>query len=453
MAQRYDHISCDLCDKSDFKTFRYKCLTCQDFDLCGFCFERHKEIKDHKLSHLMFQFNASKIFNATEIDEHANLNLDFLKEKFKDLNHMEKCEICLNKIKGIKLKCDICFDYYQCIDCFEKKNNSNDHIKKNHPMIVCNDTAIELDISRLNFLKNIGKGGYGTVDLNEYKQNDKKLKIAVKKIVAPIDIGFLTYWRELDVHKQIKGENILQMIGNCFSDNTFYIATEYIQKGSLRDVFKDKNFGLFERFKVAFGMICGIDRMHKNGFVHRDIKPDNVLITEDYCAKIADFGIAKIIQEVQTKQKTIFTGTPGTFPYMSPEMFKYIAETNLGGNIEITIDESKKFDIFASGLTILEIFYGTHERKDPSKGYSYTNPIVIEQDPKYFKKLILKCVDFEPSNRPTISQILDYLIVLNDFIQFLRSGKLKDLDSKNFQDKTEIMEESCELFEKENFSI
>ena len=165
MAKRYDHITCDLCDNSDFKTFRYKCLTCQDFDLCGFCFERHKEIKDHKLSHLMFQFNASRLFNATEIDEHPDLNLDFLKEKFKDLNHMEKCKICLNKIKGIKLKCDICFCYYQCIDCFEKKNNSNYHIKNNHPMIVCNDTAIELDINRLIFLKNIGEGGYGTVDL------------------------------------------------------------------------------------------------------------------------------------------------------------------------------------------------------------------------------------------------------------------------------------------------
>ncbi|RNA03412.1 serine threonine- kinase HT1-like [Brachionus plicatilis] len=454
MAQRHENITCALCYMSDFKTYRYKCLTCQNFDLCGFCFERHKETKNHKLSHLMFQFNASRIFNATEIDEHADLNLDYLKVKFENFKHKEACETCSNIIKGIKLKCDVCFYYYQCIDCFEKKKITKNHKDNGHPMIVCNDTTIELDINRLELLKELGKGAFGSVHLAKYKlANNTKIEFAVKKIVAPsVDNEksaklIQSYCRELDVHNQIKGENILQMVGNCMLDSTFYIATNYIKKGSLRVVLEeDNNFGPFERFKVAFGMICGIDRMHKNGYVHRDIKPDNVLITEDYCAKIADFGIAKIIQEGQINTFT------GTFEYMPPEFFKYHAAVQLGERPELTIDELKKIDIFACGLNILEIFYGIHGKKNPSLTFSFTNPIIIKQDPKYLKKLIVKCLSYEPSNRPTIGQILDYLNELNDFIQYLRSGKLKDLDSKNLKDKTEVMEESCKLFE-EKFSI
>lgn len=448
MAQR---ISCDLCESSDFSTYRYKCLNCDDFDLCGFCFERHTEIGNHKLSHLMLQFNSIKIFNIKEIDEHENLNLDELKEKFNNYTHKEKCVTCSKTIKNIKLKCDICYEYYQCIDCWKKGKTSKTHSFDQHPMIVCNEEAIKLDITKISVLKKVGSGGFGVVNLVNYEHKGKIYEMAVKKL-STINKEYTeqltqSFFRELDAQIQIKGENILQMIGNSLTNNKLYIelhiATEYIPKGSLDHILsQDKNFGLFERFKVAFGMICGIDRMHKNEFVHRDIKPANVLITEDYCAKIADFGISKIIKENDTP-----TFGLATHAYTPAEFFKYKALKELGNEVEVSSEDLKKMDIFSYGLTILEIFYGNHGKKEPLKDYGSSNPIIIKKESKYFKKLTEKCVDLEPGKRPKSSQILDYLIVLNDFIQFLRNGELKQLELKTNEEKTEIMEESCILFE------
>lgn len=412
MARRY--AECNVCETNNFNTYRYRCLICPEFDLCGFCFERHLKFDDHKLSHLMFKFNTVKICSDIKInDTNDDLDLDILEEKFENYKHKETCKTCKKVIVGLKLKCDICYFYYQCYGCYLRKRISDEHIYDKHPMIVSNDKVIDLDKSELKILDELGRGGFGVVNKAEYKYDNESIYIAVKKMqpnsgkklkTEEAEALLKSFLRELDAYNEIKGENILQMIGNCISNNDWYIATEYMQNGSLTKMLK--NFGLLERFKVAFGIICGIKRIHANGYVHKDIKPDNVLITNDYCAKIADFGLAKIIMDKETK----FTCS-ATYAYMPPEFFDF-----LSGKLKPNLDDLQRIDIFSLGLTLVEIFKGTHGKRDGSTG-----PIVVKLNPEYLQELLNKCVCLEASKRPTIYQIFDYLIVLNDFIQFLRT--------------------------------
>ncbi|CAF0969142.1 unnamed protein product [Brachionus calyciflorus] len=310
-------------------------------------------------------------------------------------------------------------------------------------MIVCNDKNINLDFSKLTILDRLGEGGFGVVYKAEYNEVES-IEIALKKINLTAGVDFKkqeaevllkSFLRELDAYIEIKGENILKMIGSCISKNECYIATEYMKNGSLTDMLLgNKNFGFYDRFKVAFGMICGIKRIHENGFMHKDIKPDNVLITNDFSAKIADFGLARIIMDIETQ----FTGT-GTYAYMPPEFYKF-----LSGEQKPNIDDLQRIDIFSLGLTLVEIFKGTHGKQDRIFG-----PIVIKNQPEYFKELIKKCVDLDASKRPTCNQIFSYLIVLNDFIKFLRIEQFRDLELYKIDEKDEIFDESCHLFERD----
>ncbi|RNA00923.1 Serine threonine- kinase [Brachionus plicatilis] len=155
---------------------------------------------------------------------------------------------------------------------------------------------------------------------------------------------------------------------------------------------------------VAFGMICGIKRIHAYGFFHKDIKPDNVLITNDFNAKIADFGTAKIIMDNETK----FTAS-ATYSYTPPEFYKF-----LSGDTKPNLNDLQRIDIFSLGLTLVEIFKGTHGRKDSKIG-----PIVIKIPPEYFQELINV------------------------------ANKFKNLNSYDIDEKFQIIDESCILFQRD----
>ncbi|RNA16030.1 serine threonine kinase [Brachionus plicatilis] len=298
MTEEFHKITCDYCKNKSFNSNRYKCLNCSDFDLCSFCFERHVELKDHKLSHLMVMFDSPNNFCGLSIEDSTELDVEFFKQKFQNKEHTDKCKTCDQIIKGVKLKCDICFNYFQCLTCYEQQKKSKNHIFESHPMIVSCKTVLNLDISKIEILKELGHGGYGDVHLARYTNkngvnNNLALKIIRNKINKNSDYLFKSFLRELDAYNEINGLNILRMIGNTITDEKMYIATEYMEKGSLKDVIeKDRDFGLCERFKVAFGIVSGIVRIHEKGLVHRDIRPDNVLISSDFTAKIGDFGIS-----------------------------------------------------------------------------------------------------------------------------------------------------------------
>ena len=159
-------------------------------------------------------------------------------------------------------------------------------------------------------------------------------------------------------------------------NNTFnlYIITEFMSRGSLARVLsQDTCLSYRRRLDIAADIACGMARIHDKNFIHRDIRPDNILISYDYVAKIGDMGIAK---EIVDKNNSMI----GYNPFMPPEFFK--------GKYD------KKLDIFTFGLTLNELFEG--------KNYPHNNnSSKIKEMGKFFEFIIKPCTDYNPDMRPT----------------------------------------------------
>ena len=209
-----------------------------------------------------------------------------------------------------------------------------------------------------------------------------------------------SYLRELESYRELKGVNILKMFGHCiqFEKNRteFMIITEFMSKGSLANVLKNEpNLSYRQKFWIAYDIAAGMARIHKQNFIHRDIRPDNVLIDGDYNAKIADMGLAKFFNK--SNRNTFGLGCRA---YMPPEF-------NSG-------KYDHKLDIFTFGLTLNQLFGGSHDYKDP---------IVITHRAVFLWEVIDKCISREPKNRPTAHEILKTFFIIKKVSGFVLKSK------------------------------
>ncbi|ELP83647.1 protein serine/threonine kinase, putative, partial [Entamoeba invadens IP1] len=134
--------------------------------------------------------------------------------------------------------------------------------------------------------------------------------------------------KEVAMLDKFRCEYIIHFYGACFMPNKICMVTEYAQYGSLQDLMKHKKSDEIDmklRIKVMFDAAKGISYLHNNGILHRDIKPDNMLIfmleiTEEANAKLTDFGSSRNINMMMTNMT--FTKNIGTPKYMAPEIWK-----------------------------------------------------------------------------------------------------------------------------------
>ncbi|EDV28547.1 uncharacterized protein TRIADDRAFT_51562 [Trichoplax adhaerens] len=150
---------------------------------------------------------------------------------------------------------------------------------------------------------------------------------------------------------QYRHTNLVCLFSALMVDNHFCMVMEYVANGSLRSKLKakDENLDYSVRLQICRGIAEGINYLHTafmTYLVHRDIKSDNILLTEDYTPKICDFGLAKILSaRIDHGNSAIFTETIcGTEPYLPPESFQGIV--------------SRRFDVYSYGVVLLEIISG-----------------------------------------------------------------------------------------------
>ena len=170
------------------------------------------------------------------------------------------------------------------------------------------------------------------------------------------------------------------MFGHCAQKTNsvynLFIITEFMSRGSLNHLLQNEpNITYRRRLQIGCDIACGMFRIHEHGFIHRDIRPDNILIGHDYTAKIGDMGIAKLIE---TNKNTMI----GCKPYMPPDFY--------------TGKYDQKLDVFTFGLTINELYGGLHH---------FEHPIRIKFKAPVFYKLISECVKHDPGQRPDSKKI------------------------------------------------
>lgn len=150
------------------------------------------------------------------------------------------------------------------------------------------------------------------------------------------------FQREAKILAKLEHPNIIRVLDFGMYEEYFYISFEYFESKNLRQEMRDRKIPPEQLRDMIRQLFSGLEFAHQHDVVHRDIKPENVLLDSEGCLKIADFGLALLLNEDTMTHKSTIVGTPG---YMSPEQIH---------GEELTLQS----DLFSAGLLVYELFEG-----------------------------------------------------------------------------------------------
>jgi serine/threonine protein kinase/Flp pilus assembly protein TadD len=174
----------------------------------------------------------------------------------------------------------------------------------------------------------LGHGGMATVHLAEELKHQRKVAIKILKREFSASVGAERFLREIEIAARLSHPHIVPLIDSGESDGSLYYVSPYIGGGSLRDkLTRESTLSLDETLRITKEVGAGLDYAHRSGFVHRDVKPENILFADDH-ALLADFGIAHVTHGQNGQALTLGGLALGTPEYMSPE--QAAGDTNIG---------------------------------------------------------------------------------------------------------------------------
>ncbi|XP_052205074.1 leucine-rich repeat receptor-like serine/threonine-protein kinase BAM1 [Diospyros lotus] len=194
----------------------------------------------------------------------------------------------------------------------------------------------------------IGKGGAGIVYKGVMPNGDQ---VAVKRLPvmsrgSPHDHGFKA---EIQTLGRIRHRHIVRLLGFCSSHETNLLVYEYMPNGSLGEVLHGKKGGHLHwdiRYKIAVEAAKGLCYLHHDCsplILHRDVKSNNILLDSNFEAHVADFGLAKFVQDSGTSE--CMSAIAGSYGYIAPE-YAY------------TLKVDEKSDVYSFGVVLLELVTG-----------------------------------------------------------------------------------------------
>ena len=227
------------------------------------------------------------------------------------------------------------------------------------------------------FIKDLGNGGFGKVFLAKERVSNRF--VAIKQLLTENKFLQENIIHEIETVAKFENPNIVTFYHHFREEGIFYLVMEYCSGGSLSDKIKSNSYTNTEAIDWMITLAKCLRIIHKKGIVHHDIKPDNILFTQNGTIKIADFGVAN---------KNI-----GTRAYMSPEAFGWD-------------DKNKndiRIDIYALGVTLMELltkknpFIGLSSDEIMEKHLSADFP--IQKLPNWQQEIILKAINKTPELR------------------------------------------------------
>lgn len=191
----------------------------------------------------------------------------------------------------------------------------------------------------------LGEGGFGSV----YKgrlPDDRE--VAVKQLKIGGGQGEREFRAEVEIISRIHHRHLVSLVGYCISENTRMLVYDYVPNNTLYFHLHGQGRPTMDwatRLRIAVGAARGIAYLHEDchpRIVHRDIKSSNILLDNNFEARVSDFGLAKLFQDSNTH---VTTRVMGTFGYMAPE---YASSGKL----------TEKSDVFSFGVVLLELITG-----------------------------------------------------------------------------------------------
>jgi chemotaxis protein histidine kinase CheA len=283
---------------------------------------------------------------------------------------------------------------------------------------ILQQTALFIRYEDITILKKLGEGAFGEVFYGRWRHHEE---VAIKKLHMQqmSENALIEFKEEAAIMACLRSDYIVTLKGVCLTPYTLVMA--YMQGGSLFNVLHSQTALPWSlRHRIALDVAKGLCFLHShqpNMILHRDLKSQNVLLTEYHQAKLADFGLAKVrVESSRTQTHTQSTNkSVGTTPWMAPECFG------------IRPKYSEKSDIYAYGMILWEIA----TRKMPYEEVTDANEIrnavkegereeIPEETvnpadplPTSYKELIRVCWFQVPEKRPTAKKAIEALEIDN----------------------------------------
>ncbi|KAJ0735757.1 putative protein kinase RLK-Pelle-LRR-I-1 family [Helianthus annuus] len=204
----------------------------------------------------------------------------------------------------------------------------------------------------------IGRGGFGKVYRGEIIRANGPTPIAVKRFDGQRQVsgqGEREFLMEVEVLFEYKHENIIGLVGYCDENGEKILVYEYASNGSLDRHLRDASITWTKRLKIGIDIATGLDFLHGGGYpvIHRDVKSANILLNDDWKAKITDFGFS-VITSLNNEIDFVVDNAAGTIGYCDP---LYIERGFL----------TRESDVYSLGVVLFEMMCGklalikTHE--------------------------------------------------------------------------------------------
>ncbi|EGD75012.1 TKL/LISK/LIMK protein kinase [Salpingoeca rosetta] len=280
----------------------------------------------------------------------------------------------------------------------------------------------DLEVGRV-----LGKGFYGRVLQCTHKYTGET--VVVKELIRTDSEAKALFVQEMSLLKKLKHRNVLRFIGIFYSNDKLHLVTEYVDNGTLRNHILNEAETLpwDLRVQMVRDVALGMEYLHGQSIIHRDLKTENCLVRHDMSIVLCDFGLARVMKgEVFKERRSLdrgLTHSMRVLPAVSPAARAHMTVVGtpdwMAPEMIMSGDYNQSADVFSFGLIVCSLI----ARMDPDPDLIRTHTFGLDHakfrskyagdSPEELLQLAFQATAFEPENRPSFSELSARLYLID----------------------------------------